>query len=173
MPTRGERRPSRSDLRERQCGDAGRSGANEAGSGAVRSVCSAAEMRWCSGADRHRENQGGVGEASYQTAGAVVSVAGGGQGGEGGGRGERRAVGWLALGGWDWDWTGERRARERGSGWLSIKGAGVPYTEAQPGARDSRGQSINNRRRAPSVTTYSCSVIRDDCCCCCIYSSGQ
>jgi hypothetical protein len=106
VPTRGERRPSRSDLRERQCGDAGRSGANEAGEGAVRlSVCSAAEMRWCSGADRHKEDQGGVGEASYQT------VAGGGHGGEGGGRGERRAVGWLALGGWDWDW--ERRVRER------------------------------------------------------------
>ena len=43
LATRGERRrPSRSDLRERQCGDAaGRSGANEAGKGALQGVGSA------------------------------------------------------------------------------------------------------------------------------------
>lgn len=46
VPTRGERRPGRSDLRERQCGDAaGRSGANEAGSGATQGAGSAAVMR--------------------------------------------------------------------------------------------------------------------------------
>jgi hypothetical protein len=161
VPTRGERRPSRSDLRERQCGDAGRSGANEAGEGAVRlSVCSAAEMRWCSAADRHKEDQGGVGEASYQTAGAVVSVAGGGQGGEGGGRGERRAVGWLALGGWDWDW--ERRVREREREAQAVKGQGAGagrYTEAQCSqGRGTIGDSQSIIRAGPPVSLHTVAV---------------
>ena len=151
VPTRGERRPGRSDLRERQCGDAERSGgANEAGEGAI---CSA-ERRWCGGAEVHKDDQGGVGEASYQTAGAVV-VDGAGDGREG------RVVVEVVRGAVarpiSWRLGRERDSRrlERGRSAVGIRKLKQPAVSQ--GSSDNL-ESINqhlNLRRAPSVTTHT------------------
>lgn len=143
-------------------------------------IHSAAEMRRCSGADKHKENnsQGGVWwEASYQTAGVG-----------GGGRGRCSVV----QGGWCWRLLEVRGARSVGLLLAAGERAREGEREAQTldrlrgsqsgrytEQRASRGEgqplvgTINqctNLRRAPSVTTWS--VIRDSCGMYSIHGSG-